>query len=207
MSLRCAYCHASADDAAPCQGCGTLLHPECWRDVTRCPTLGCSAGRRVRVEPPPVARSGVPRWAGVVGMLLVIWIARVVGGTYSDATPGYLPEWSTLRSARTYAPTVRTHRWNDEQFLDRGIELRAWAARQRLLPSEDPVYELQELGWPGLVQVESTDEGLVLRFDGGSRPAGVFVADPEADQQRAPTKQTWRLSASPIVGVYRIWER
>ncbi|MEZ6189499.1 MAG: hypothetical protein R3F62_31425 [Planctomycetota bacterium] len=140
-------------------------------------------------------------------MLFAIWVARIVGGTFSEATERYVPELSSLRSARLYAHAVRTHRWDDDHFLDRGIELRAWAARYRLRPSDDPAGELEALGWTGLERLESTPEGLALFFDGGTRPAGVFVADPEADMQRVYTEQTWNLSASPIVGVYRIWER
>ncbi|MBX3466048.1 MAG: hypothetical protein KF878_03990 [Planctomycetes bacterium] len=44
--LRCAYCHGPAEGAAPCPGCGTLLHPGCRDEVRGCPTLGCAAPPR-----------------------------------------------------------------------------------------------------------------------------------------------------------------
>lgn len=40
--MRCAYCHDAIDELADiCTGCQTGLHPECWDEAQRCPTLGC----------------------------------------------------------------------------------------------------------------------------------------------------------------------
>ncbi|RMG10163.1 MAG: hypothetical protein D6731_17970 [Planctomycetota bacterium] len=58
--LRCAYCHdARARLEAAC-ACGTLLHPDCRAELTRCPTLGC--GRSL--PPRPVSAAGAVRAAG-----------------------------------------------------------------------------------------------------------------------------------------------
>lgn len=40
---RCAYCRDSFAESSSlaCEGCGALLHSDCWREAERCPTLGC----------------------------------------------------------------------------------------------------------------------------------------------------------------------
>ena len=40
---RCAYCRDSFAEvpSLACAGCGALLHPECWREAKRCPSIGC----------------------------------------------------------------------------------------------------------------------------------------------------------------------
>ena len=54
--LRCSYCHgdlaAAADENAPCERCGTVLHAGCWEELGRCPVLGCEGkrGERARVS-------------------------------------------------------------------------------------------------------------------------------------------------------------
>ena len=54
-AVRCSYCHgdlAPADESAPCERCGTVLHVGCWQELGRCPVLGCEgkSGERERVR-------------------------------------------------------------------------------------------------------------------------------------------------------------
>ncbi|MBX3470777.1 MAG: hypothetical protein KF878_28245 [Planctomycetes bacterium] len=69
-ALRCAYCHGAATGAAPCAGCGTLIHDGCRVESGGCPTLGC-AGAVVRARESSTAaprdlfsRPGAVRVAG-----------------------------------------------------------------------------------------------------------------------------------------------
>lgn len=46
--VRCAFCHDALVVAGQaCFRCRTRLHEECWKEVPRCPTLGCFGGRIV----------------------------------------------------------------------------------------------------------------------------------------------------------------
>lgn len=72
-TLRCAYCHDAAHgDVVRCSGCGTVLHPDCLREVWPCPTLGCAPRRAScgEVDRPlgPVA-NGLLRVIGWLGRL------------------------------------------------------------------------------------------------------------------------------------------
>jgi hypothetical protein len=44
---RCAYCHGGISgaeaDLVACDRCHTVLHDECWRELGRCPLLGCGS--------------------------------------------------------------------------------------------------------------------------------------------------------------------
>ena len=44
-AVRCAYCHGeidgSEDDLVACKRCHTVLHDDCWEELTHCPLLGC----------------------------------------------------------------------------------------------------------------------------------------------------------------------
>ena len=75
-ALRCAYCHAlDWQPMLACPQCGTLLHPECARDLRVCPTLGCR-GRPVGCPhiDRPLGRVGA--WAFDAGTWL---LARLAG--------------------------------------------------------------------------------------------------------------------------------
>lgn len=49
--VACAFCHAADAALVPCQGCGTHLHRECWREIARCTTSGCTSGPERVTEP------------------------------------------------------------------------------------------------------------------------------------------------------------
>lgn len=76
--LRCAWCHDGAGPAPlRCPACGTLLHPECARELAgSCSTLGC-AGREQgswRVQCPCSDRP--LSWTGRALLGLLDWAAR-----------------------------------------------------------------------------------------------------------------------------------
>jgi len=43
---RCSYCHDNVTGVEPdlvaCTACSTVLHDACWKDLGRCPVLGCT---------------------------------------------------------------------------------------------------------------------------------------------------------------------
>ena len=57
---RCVYCRDAFDEAPAlaCAGCAALLHPECWREARRCPTLGCERAAPAAAEVPAEGGSG-----------------------------------------------------------------------------------------------------------------------------------------------------
>lgn len=77
---RCAWCHDDLPAATPaCAGCGCALHPGCWGEAGRCPSLGCGPGSAAPRRPAPVAarrRPLDPRALveGLEGALLLAWI-------------------------------------------------------------------------------------------------------------------------------------
>ena len=81
---RCAYCHDAGGEPA-CRGCGVVLHEECRKELSRCPTLGCvgwdekkAAGVETVVRF-PVAGAGEVRWS---------WRDGVVYQQVTTATDG-----------------------------------------------------------------------------------------------------------------------
>ncbi|MBL4846656.1 MAG: hypothetical protein JKY65_14130 [Planctomycetes bacterium] len=46
--LHCGFCkdHLATDEGSACSVCGVLLHPECWPELSACPTLGCDCTTR-----------------------------------------------------------------------------------------------------------------------------------------------------------------
>lgn len=79
---RCAWCHDALPGPTPaCAGCGCALHPGCWGEAGRCPSLGCGPG-----SPPLPARRSAPIAGrrrpidpralveGLEGALLLAWI-------------------------------------------------------------------------------------------------------------------------------------
>jgi hypothetical protein len=81
----------------PCSGCGTVLHSDCWRELERCPTLGCVGAAKIRsvareqtyppLQPrdptlnPPEFFSGrwMEWWAELPLKLRALRMAQVVG--------------------------------------------------------------------------------------------------------------------------------
>ncbi|MCO5167627.1 MAG: hypothetical protein M9894_14865 [Planctomycetes bacterium] len=74
--LRCAYCHAPADGAAACPGCGTLVHDACRIEARgACPTIGCASAVVVDVKPD---RGEPGRWEAFVNHPAVQAVASVL---------------------------------------------------------------------------------------------------------------------------------
>lgn len=68
--MRCAYCHDELDpDHHRCEGCGTLLHLECYRGIVVCPTLGCAVMRPIPRIPMRIRPTLRPR-----GVRLAAWV-------------------------------------------------------------------------------------------------------------------------------------
>lgn len=64
--LRCSLCHADLQEpSVTCPSCGTVLHAECRRELTRCPTLGCES-------PVAVGDKVAHRPVSLLALLLVI---------------------------------------------------------------------------------------------------------------------------------------
>ncbi|MCO5168274.1 MAG: hypothetical protein M9894_18185 [Planctomycetes bacterium] len=86
--LRCAFCHGPAERAAPCPGCGTLLHPGCRAEVRGCPTLGCGA-------PPPRADAEDRRTLRGLRAAAALGAAAVAfAWCAGELTRGDVPAWT-----------------------------------------------------------------------------------------------------------------
>lgn len=67
---RCAWCHDEVEATRACTTCLTGLHPDCWLEAGRCPTLGCSPPARV----PDASR-----------LVLAVWLATLGAGWFGLA--------------------------------------------------------------------------------------------------------------------------
>ena len=63
---RCAYCHDGfqSESGLECPDCKTQIHRECWEELQRCPTLGCSSN----TAPQPLEENS-QRLGNLSGML------------------------------------------------------------------------------------------------------------------------------------------
>lgn len=178
---RCALCH---DDLAPgseqrCEGCGTLLHPDCAAGLARCPTLGCA-----RPLPGPPKRGSWGPWRSALAACAVVALAVV--GLAALA----LHEWMEITR-----PIVERNQRRQELKQRLGIDLptvarEARALHARLAPSaERPVTESEVADAPRLRAAASQgsivawEDGVVVYL--GKEPymswAVVVLARPDAE--------------------------
>jgi len=93
--MRCAYCHDSLEDTVGiCSGCQTGLHPECWSEAARCPTLGCG-----RTPLRPLTWLG--RVLASILLFLGAWLWVSLG---VEAIPRYTITLGCFWSAPVYHP-------------------------------------------------------------------------------------------------------
>jgi hypothetical protein len=83
---RCAFCHdrfLGPGSRSGCEGCGTVLHDECWELTEGCPTLGCARAQdpRSRVPPAPwtFGHAIVNPGVAVAVLCLVALFLRIAG--------------------------------------------------------------------------------------------------------------------------------
>lgn len=118
-ALRCALCHSHVDPElqAPCDGCGSVQHPDCRVQHGGCTTLGCAHAPRVVEAEGQAARQGsalpslptAAAWssmgAGAVGMVLS-FLALGAGGLEAMAGAAGFVAGAVLIACGLVAATV-----------------------------------------------------------------------------------------------------
>ncbi len=160
---RCALCH---DDLAPgsehrCEGCGTLLHPECAAGIADCPTLGC-ARRWVRdaaKQVAPAPRRWRPGWGALTALGLLLCLLSPCG----------MGQLAIVRARLVDAERLR--REVDRLLVERPLDLTD--AR-----GEDPFTAEELASYPYLAELQDVrrwgDDGIMVRTGSGI-PALVAV--------------------------------